>query len=144
MSPRMKRVLVIVGALLVAAVVGGWVFGFGPIWADVDSIDPTDHGGIQSLQLVPFPEGPNSPLFERNPSGGSVPLSTVLRFVPDPLPRPRWQGLTCGMGGDLVVTFADGTSVSYGPCKRPDSIDRLWSRMIEALDPGCPPRCGPG
>jgi hypothetical protein len=140
----MKRVPVVLGTLLVVVIVGGWILGFGPVWSAAVAIDPDDHGGIQSLQLVPFPEGPDSPLFEREPSDASVPLSAVSSSIPDPLPAPRWQGLTCGMGGDLVVIFADGTSVRHGPCKRPESIDRLWSRMIETLDPGCRPRCGPG
>jgi hypothetical protein len=40
----------------------------------------------------------------------------------------------CDMGGNLEVTFDDGEEVSYGPCKRRASIDRLWERMIAAIN----------
>jgi hypothetical protein len=134
MIVRVKRLLMVLGAFLVAVIVGGWILGFGPVWSAVVSIDPDDHGGIRSLQLVPFPEGPDSPLFEREPSEVSVPLSAVSSSIPDPFPAPRWQGLTCTMGGDLVVTFGDGSTVAYGPCKRPAQIERLRTAMIAALD----------
>lgn len=129
----MKGAVLAFGALLVA-LLSAWLFGSGSP-PGTGEISPAGHGGIESLQLVPFPEGPDSPLFERTPAhDGSVPLSTVVDEIPDPLPAPRWQGLTCGMGGNLVVTFADGQSVTYGPCKRPASIDRLWDSMIAALN----------
>ena len=128
----MKRASIASAALVLVALLAAWLFGFGPP-PGLGEISPDDHGGIESLQLVPFPEGPDSPLFERAPAGdGSVPLSTVVDAIPDPLPAPRWQGLTCGRGGNLIVTFADGQSVSYGPCRRPASIDRLWDSMIVA------------
>lgn len=132
----MRRPVVALGAFVALAMIIAWLLGFGPpLGVGRRAISPAAHGGIRSLQLVPFPEGPDSPLFERTPAAeGSMPLSAVERSIPDPLPAPLWQGLMCGQGGNLVVTFDDGGRVSYGPCKRPRSIDRLWERMIAALD----------
>lgn len=71
--------------------------------------------------------------------------SLVTRYIPDPLPAPLFQGPTCRLSGDLVVTFADGFSLTYGPCKRPLSINRLWAGMVYVLaDGACAPKCGPG
>ena len=98
-----------------------------------------------SVGAHPDPEGPVGPGFERTPTTeNSKPLSLIERFIPDPLPAPLAQAF-CGGGGDLVVTFADGQQLTYGPCHRPASIDHLWAEMIYVLDDGkCSPRCGPG
>jgi len=130
----MRKPIVAFLGLVVLALAVAWLFGFGPPMGVGRPILASEHGGIESLQLVPYPEGPDSRLFESAPlPEGSLPLSAIDRYIPDPLPAPRWQGLACDMGGNLVVTFADGEDVSYGPCKRPASIDRLWDRMIAAL-----------
>ena len=132
----MRRPVVALGAFVALAMIVAWLLGVGqPGGLGRRAISPTSHGGIRSLQLVPFPEGPNSPLFERtSTSEGSLSLSAVERYIPDPLPAPSSQGFMCDMGGNLEVTFADGEQVSYGPCKRPPSIDLLWERMIAAMD----------
>jgi hypothetical protein len=132
-----KPVVAFLGFVVLVLTVA-WLFGFGPPLGIGRPISASEHGGIESLQLVPFPEGPNSPLFEDPPApASSVPLSAVEEYIPDPLPAPRWQGVACNIGGDLVVTFADGETVSYGPCKKPTSIQRLGERMIIVLnEPG--------
>jgi hypothetical protein len=131
----MRKPIVALGAFVALAMITAWLFGVGPPGGlGRRAISPAAHGGIRSLQLVPFPEGPNSPLFERTPAEGSLSLSAVKRSIPDPLPAPLWQGFMCNMGGNLEVTFEDGEEVSYGPCKRPASIDRLWERMIAAIN----------
>ncbi len=107
-------------------------------------ISAAAHGGVVRVQIMAIPEGPPAPAFERPPRGDySRPLRRIERFVPSPLPAPLDQG-GCTIGGDLVVTFADGKQVTYGPCHRPASIDRLWAEIIYVLDPRCVPRCGPG
>ncbi|HEX6400663.1 MAG TPA: hypothetical protein VF108_09400, partial [Actinomycetota bacterium] len=62
----MKRASIASAALVLVALLAAWLFGFGPP-PGLGEISPDDHGGIESLQLVPFPEGPDSPLFERAP-----------------------------------------------------------------------------
>jgi hypothetical protein len=136
MGSRMRRPLVLLGASVALALIAAWLLGIGPPGGlGRRAVSPAAHGGIRSLQLVPFPEGPNSPLFEPPPvSQGSLPLTAVEASIPDPLPAPSWQGFMCKMGGNLEVTFEDGEGVSYGPCERPASIDRLWGRMIAAMN----------
>ncbi len=29
----------------------------------------------------------------------------------------------------MIVTLADGRTITYGPCYRPASINRLWGRI---------------
>jgi hypothetical protein len=133
----MRKPFVAFLGLVILAIAAGWLLGFGPPWGVGRPISASEHGGIQSLQLVPFPEGPNSPLFEAPPvSRESLPLTAVEGSIPDPLPAPSWQGLMCDMGGNLNVTFADGKTVSYGPCKKPTSIERLRQRMLAVLHAG--------
>ena len=99
------------------------------------------------LEIVGVPEDAPPPVFERHVSGESalprIPLSRVRKYVPTPFPSPVDQPNDCVMGGDLVATFADGTKLSYGPCVRPDSINRLWAAMMYAIHPPCAPACGP-
>jgi len=47
--------------------------------------------------------------------------------------------------GDLTVTLSNSRHVTYGPCYRPASIDRLWAEIvyIDTKDL-CAPNCGPG
>jgi hypothetical protein len=100
---------------------------------------------IESVTLEPQPEGPTLTFTRGAPlhSNSEFPFEAIERYVPDPLPNTAWQ--VCTEGGDLVVTLADGDSVRYGPCRRPESINALWAHMIDvSSDGGCRPRCGPG
>ncbi len=112
------------------------------------STQSNSHGAVVRLQLVPIPEGPTAPSFERNAPVGDKfvrPLERVQAYIPDPFPTLLEQPADCTVGGNLAVTFADGFRLTYGPCSRPASINRLWARMIHVLDHGrCAPNCGPG
>jgi hypothetical protein len=104
------------------------------------------HGGIVRVELVPIPEGNPAPSFEISPPSGDPrarPLGDVRSYIPEPLPGPLAQPDDCSFGGDLVVTFADGSKVRYGPCERPGAINRLWAAMTYVLTPDCAPHCGP-
>jgi hypothetical protein len=130
----MRKPIVAFLGLVILALTAGWLLGFGPPWGVGRPISASRHEGIRSLQLVPVPEGPNSPMFEGPPApASSLPLSAVEGYIPDPLPAPLWQGVMCGEGGNLEVTFVDGETVSYGPCKKPISIERLRERMLVVL-----------
>lgn len=130
----MRKPIVAFLGLVILALSTGWVLGYGPPWGAGRPISASGHGGVRSLQLVPIPEGPNSPLFEDQPAqASSLPLSAVEGYIPDLLPAPLWQGATCGEGGNLKVTFVDGETVSYGPCRKPISIERLRERMLAVL-----------
>jgi hypothetical protein len=140
--PGVKRFLAV---LVVAAglILGLGVLGLGPLQVVFHrSISASAHGGVAEIWMQPIPEGP-AVGFGSTPID-SKPLRLVARFIPNPLPGPLYQGPFCHLGGDLVLTFADGKQVTYGPCHRPSSIDHLWAEMIYVLDPSCTPRCGPG
>jgi len=80
---------------------------------------------------VPLPGVPNRSIADLT--------AYAPRFVPRPLTKDG-----CDLGADVVLTLADGTNVTYGPCVRPRSIDRLWEG-IERVSTGrtCPPPCLP-
>ena len=113
-----------------------------------DSSTGGSHGAVVQLQLVPFPEGPPLPLFKSNAPAGNKfvhPLASVDKYTPVPFPAPLTQPSNCDHGGNLVVTFADGFKLTYGPCSRPSSINRLWAGMISVIEHGkCAEMCGPG
>jgi hypothetical protein len=103
--------------------------------------------GGRATKIVPIPEGPPAPVFERDAAPAHQwvrPLSDVSEYIPSPLPEPLEQPADWGSGGDLVVTFEDGAELRYGPCRRPHAIDQLWAGTVYAIDNGeCVPRCGP-
>jgi hypothetical protein len=107
---------------------------------------------IQSIKIDPYPEGPPGPEFTRGKRPGLFvpedlffPFDEIGPFVPDPLPNTAWQGLNCTMGGNLIVTLRDRETITYGPCRRPESINELWAHMLDISSRGeCRPRCGPG
>lgn len=63
---------------------------------------------------------------------GDEPLGLVIHLVPDPLPDPLDQGVSCQGGGDLIVRLKSGRWITYGPCSWPSQIAQLWGAMIEA------------
>ena len=82
---------------------------------------------IVRLQLIPIPEGPAGPLFERPLKHDyALPLGLIEDQIPIPLPEPLWQGFSCGGGGDLEIELAGGRTIVYGPCRRPAAIEKLW------------------
>jgi hypothetical protein len=131
-------------AVILLAIVGS--IGLGPLRGLFHhDIATSAHGGIVEVRMAPIPEGAAPNPFERSPSDRAWSLQRIVPFIPDPLPAPLFQGPACGMGGDLVVTFADGYEVTYGPCHRPASIDHLWAEIDSVMSHGaCDPRCGPG
>lgn len=106
---------------------------------------PTRSGPIVSVKIEPFPEGPVPPPFLLGAGPNQLPIRWILGFIPRPLPEPLDQGADCEFGGNLTIAFEGGARVVYGPCRRPDSIDRLWTEMVRIISEGaCEPTCGPG
>jgi hypothetical protein len=93
---------------------------------------------VVRLRTVYIPEGPITPPFERVPTGFSRPLSEIEAFIPDPLPAALDQR-GCTVGENVVITLADGRTVTYGPCYRPSSINRLWHKIWGTLPRETPP-----
>jgi hypothetical protein len=101
-------------------------------------------GDVVSVSIFAVPEGPLSQQFERSPTNsGSRPLSLISASIPAPLPHPAWQ-FRCSGGGTIEIELQDGRTISYGPCRRPKSINHLWAVIIDVLLNGrCRPSCGP-
>jgi hypothetical protein len=147
---RMKRLLVIVPAIVVVLAVAAWIATRDwNLATETHLPNPQaklQASGIIRVQLIPVPEGPLVPTFELHPSHPYArPLSEIAGYIPVLLPTPLVQAPACRYGGDLKVTIEDGHSITYGPCSRPDSINHLWAGIMDLLDHGsCEPKCGPG
>jgi len=131
-----KRALAVV-AFVAAALVAGGAVGAGPLTPlFYRATSASANGGVAAVDIRPIPEGPEP----KSPAR----VAQIERFIPDPLPAPLFQWF-CGTGGDLVITLGNGTEVTYGPCRRPASIDHLWAEIVFIDTNGeCAPRCGPG
>jgi|SRR5579862_1308041 len=78
---------------------------------------------VTSVYAAPFPEGPRPPIAAVHPKPGEVPLSRIADAIPRTFPRNPPQH--CNHGAIVRITFSDGKTLTYGPCKRPASIERL-------------------
>lgn len=97
------------------------------------------------LRLKPLHEPLPRPFLLLEEDEQFAQIRPSITRMPVPLPTPLEQPASCNLGGNLFVTFADGFKFTYGPCRRPSSINRLWAGMIYVLDNGqCAPNCGPG
>lgn len=93
-------------------------------------------GGSSRSQVVkvatfPWPEGPGPVVAVAKPkSRAYVPLRQIERFIPKTLPTNPQQ--SCKGGAKVQITLRSGRVISYGPCKRPASIERLRLALIKA------------
>jgi hypothetical protein len=100
-------------------------------------------GDVEGVVLFD-PAGAPQRAFTRTPQPFSRPIDPVVGLIPDPLPHPVWQGVRCDGGLRLLVTFLDGSSVTYGPCHFPREILPLYAGILSAETGGaCEPTCGP-
>ena len=103
----------------------------------------TARSAAVSLEQMPIPEGVAIPGFGGGPASQKE-LAKVRPYMRAFFPAPLTQPAGCNVGGDIIVTFKDGSKYVYGPCARPASIDRLWAAMEFVASHGhCAPRCGP-
>jgi len=86
---------------------------------------------VVRVSTFPWPEGPGPVVAATKPSPGIyVPLRTIERFIPATLPtNPRQP---CNYGAKVQLTLRGGRVLTYGPCKRPASIERLRLALINA------------
>ena len=118
----MKRLLILIGVFVVAGSgVGLWQ---ALSWSG--SSIPTTKGDITGVSFTWLPEGPPPPPFVPAPTrANEMPLSYIQGEIPSPLPGTLWQGIRCGSGIVVNVSLVDGRTISYGPCRLPDSIAKL-------------------
>jgi hypothetical protein len=123
-----------------ASQVSAWVVGSALLlmtpfaflgWVNGRSLD-VHRADIAMLQIQPIPEGAVGEPYSRTGQKGTLPLSQIERYIPDPLPHSVWQGFPCHIGGDLIVTLTDGRAISYGPCRYPRSITVMWANISDA------------
>ena len=95
---------------------------------------PPSDGRIERVVIVPHPEGvsfgfvgPSDPK-----SKTQLALADIQQAIPHPLPSPIQQG-QCSSGYAIRIEFQDGASIEYGPCRKPQSIDRLDAAITAAL-----------
>jgi hypothetical protein len=143
MSKRVVLSVFAILAIVIAAITVLWAHG------DESGIlrgpHPTRSGPIVYVKIEPFPEGPVPPPFLLGTGPNQLPIRRIPRFIPRPLPEPLDQGSDCTFGGNLTIAFEGGARVVYGPCRRPASIDQLWTEMFRIISDGaCEPTCGPG
>ncbi len=116
-----RRVFVLVVLVLFLALEGYWWF-----WPRGST--RISRQEVVGVRFQPVPEGPTAGFGQGFPQDKSLRL--VERYIPNPLPAPLRQAPWCSSGEDLVITLKNGQDLSYGPCRRPASIDAL----IEAMD----------
>jgi hypothetical protein len=93
-------------------------------------------GRIDSVWLQPVPEGPMVAACRKiqSTSGCPVGLADVRRALPNQWPQPLKQPSGCTVGGDVVIRFAVGRPILYGPCRIPSSILRLKALIVTGSD----------
>lgn len=123
----------------------GWlVLAVAPVlaaWITIVHAQPirVSRGDIVSIRLQPIPEGPGLSAAEEE-----LAREEIRESIPIPLPHPAWN-IFCEFGGNMIIELRNGDEVSYGPCRRPASINHLWAVLIDFRTGGkCRPNCGPG
>lgn len=82
--------------------------------------------------------------FTRRTQPFSTSFAPIESAIPSPLPHPVWQGFLCDGDLRLTITLADGSTVTYGPCRYPEGIVLLYATALDAQTSGaCRPDCGP-
>jgi hypothetical protein len=86
---------------------------------------------VVKVSTSPWPEGPIGRVAAAKPIPGIyVPLQEIVDLIPKTLPANPKQD--CREGARVEITFKDGRTLTYGPCTRPASIERLRLALIRA------------
>jgi hypothetical protein len=103
----------------------------GILWLLAQAPIEVRRADVVSVRTQPIPEGPIPAPFERRATSAySRPLSLIEEAIPVPLPGRGVQSPWCRGGGALIITLADGRTITYGPCYQPAPIEALWKRMV--------------
>ena len=83
------------------------------------------HGGIVSIALRPFPDGPALVVTSMQDT-----FVNAVNAVPVPMPEPIAQPATCcPTGGFVELGLSDGYRVVYGPCRLPPGIESAREKI---------------
>jgi hypothetical protein len=86
---------------------------------------------VVQVSAYPWPGDAEDGLSAGLEPGADVPLSEIEGAIPDPLPDPI-ERQTCNSGAIVEIIFENGETVTYGPCNRPGSIERLRIAISDA------------
>lgn len=95
---------------------------------DSNERDATLTQKVTAVVLEPVPEG--QVLEYSDDPDAAASLDAVREAIPSPLPDPVEQ--ECERGGSVVAHLEDGSTISYGPCELPGSIEELKQAIITA------------
>ena len=116
----MKRVLL---TLMLGAAIAGAV--------SVAACANAGRSQVIKVSTFPWPEGPGPVVAALKPVPGIyVPLAEIEGLIPKTLPKNPPQ--SCSYGAKVQLTLRGGRVLTYGPCKRPASIERLRLALITA------------
>jgi hypothetical protein len=88
---------------------------------------------VVRVSTSPWPEGPIGPVAAAKPEPGIyVPLEEIKGAIPKTLPKNPKQ--ECREGARVEMTLKNGRTLTYGPCDRPASIERLRVALIRAAE----------
>lgn len=94
----------------------------------------SEEGHVVRVATYPWPEGPGLVVATRVPwesvTNPHLSLSGIEDAIPERLPRNPAQ--PCNFGAKVEITFDDGRTLEYGPCRRPASIEHLRLALIAA------------
>lgn len=123
---KRRRLVAAVPAVVVLAAAGAF-------WLQAQAPIEVRRADVVSVRTQPIPEGPTTAPFERQATSAySRPLSLIEEAIPIPLPGRGLQPFWCTSGGDLIITLADGRTITHGPCYHPAPIKALWQRIVAA------------
>jgi hypothetical protein len=112
MTPKIRGVL---ATLAAAAVVGG--------------CGGQKHAVVVGIATFPWANGPGPVVAARaRTSGVYVKLADVKHALPSTLPKNPAQ--TCAFGPTVLITFANGETMTYGPCELPRAIELLRRVLV--------------
>ncbi len=86
---------------------------------------------VVRIETTAFPEGPQLALTRADSD------RAVFALLPAELPSPLPQPEECRFGNYTTLVLSDSSSVRYGPCARPEAIDRIRCAIADAPAP-CP------
>jgi hypothetical protein len=91
---------------------------------------------VRRVEISPWPEGPTL-IASTDTSSGIALLSKVKNSIPASLPANPHQ--ECQLGTTVTIVVGDKT-YAYGPCRIPETIERLRQALIAAAETGKPIR----
>jgi hypothetical protein len=90
-----------------------------------------DGAAVTKVSVYEWPGVPDSGIVAGTEPGSTVPLSEIVGAIPDPLPDTL-ESQACESGAMVRITFEDGRTLDYGPCRRPSSIEGLRNAVVAA------------